>query len=238
MSIMKVFSRYMEKFVSIAIYRGNLKIDFQYDKTDSIFSKLRYLQRIKDFIYELKIKLDEHFIFDALTYPNDFHVELNGNFVYNQDLNQIVDLSFGMVKVISFIIPNIYQTKRGRHEIMFQFREKRFMFTMRILEFDEKLEFPPSSKIEPIGQQAEALISTEEKAKNYLTKLRKTAILVGVLVYLAVSAFLVTATISAALDPIAHQLDVVFSSVLALVVWTLLWVAIFIFTKIIKKKTP
>jgi hypothetical protein len=233
---MKILSRFMEKFVSIAIYRGYLKIDFRHDKKDSIFSKLRYLQRINDFIYELKIKVDDHIVFDALTYPNDFHVELNGNFTYNQDLNQILDIRFGMVKVISFIIPNIYQITRGSYEIMFQFSGKTFMFNTRILDFDEKLDFPPSSQIEPIRQQAEASISTEEKAKNYFTKLRKIAIIIGALVYLAVSAFLITATIRASIDPVVRQLDVAFSSLLAFVVWTLLWVAIFIFTKIMKTK--
>ena len=233
---MQIFSRLIEKFVSIAIYSGYLKIDFQYDKNDSIFSKLRYLQRIKDFIDDLKIKVDDHFIFDALTWPYDFHVEINGNFTYNQDLNQILDLNFGMVKVISFIIPNIYQISRGKHKILLQFRGKSFIFTARILDFDEKLNFPPSSKIEPIRQQAVALISTEQKVKNYFTKLRIATTIIGALIYLAVSAFLIIATIRASLDPFAHQTNVAFSSAAAFVVWTLLWVAIFIFTKVLKSK--
>lgn len=233
---MQIFSRLMEKFVSIAIYKGYLKIDFHYDKNDSIFSRLRYLQRIKDFIYDLKIRVDDHFIFDALTWPYDFHVEINGNFTYNQDLNQILDLSFGIVKVISFIIPNIYQVNRGKHKVLFQFREKSFMFTARILDFDEKLDFPPSSKIESIRQQAEVAISTEQKAKNYFTKLRIPATIIGVILYSVVSVFLITTMIRVGLDPIARQTDVGFSSAAALAVWTLLWVAIFIFTKVMKSK--
>ena len=108
MPILKIFGKLMERLFSITIYGEFLRITLQYDPKGTIFSKLRYLQKMKDFIYDLKISIDDRCIYDASSYPNDFHIEINGNFIYNQDLDKILDISFGMVKIISIIVPNVF----------------------------------------------------------------------------------------------------------------------------------
>lgn len=234
MPILKIFGKLMERLFSITIYGEFLRITLQYDPKGTIFSKLRYLQKMKDFIYDLKISIDDRCIYDASSYPNDFHIEINGNFIYNQDLNKILDISFGMVKIISIIVPNVFLLKEGKHEIAFEFRKTKFMFYTKIKYIDGIIDFPSLSKFESIKQQAEASIPTEEKANNYFTKVRKIATIIAILIYLAVSIFLLTVAIRDSLDPVARQLDLAFSSAIAFVVWTLLGLAVYIYIKIIK----
>ena len=80
----------MRHFLKISIKGEYLELAFHFSPSSNRFAKLRYLHTLKDFIYACKVKIKRDKIFDAILYSGDFHVILDGKFVYNQDLQKMV----------------------------------------------------------------------------------------------------------------------------------------------------
>jgi len=185
-------------------------------------SKMRYLQKLKDFLFDWKIQVDKNLVYDAQLNPNNFHVEINGVIILNQDLDQIYDINFGTVKVVSIISPNIYKIREGKHKITLVYKKNKFSFRSEILQFDDEIIFPVQSQVEIIKQQLKLPALKEQEIKNYFSKARKIVFLVVILLYLGVGLFFFSLLLPALLDPLASQYDAGLGPGLALGIWIIL----------------
>jgi hypothetical protein len=212
----------MENLISVAIKGEYLKISFNYSSNNKFSSKARYLQKLKDFLFDWKIKIDGNLVHDAQIYPNNFHVELNGVIICNQDLDQIYDINFGTVKVLSIISPNIYKIGEGKHKITLIYQKNKFTFHTRILHFDDEINFPAQSQVEIIKQQVKPFALKEQEIKRYFSKLRKIIFLVIISMYLGVCLYFFLLLLPALLDPLASEFDAGLGPGLALGIWIFL----------------
>ncbi|MBY9012778.1 MAG: hypothetical protein KGD70_10430 [Candidatus Lokiarchaeota archaeon] len=212
----------MENLISLAVKGEYLEISFNYSSNNKFSSKARYLQKLKDFLFDWKIKIDENLVYDAQLNPNNFHVELNSAIIFNQDLDQIYDINFGTVKVVSIITPNIYKIGEGKHKITLINQKNKFTFYTRILRFDDEIKFPAQSQFEIIKQQVKPLALKEQEIRRYFNKVRKIIFLVVILMYLGVCLYFFSLLLPALLDPFASQFDAGLGPGLALGIWIFL----------------
>ena len=212
----------MENLISLAVKGEYLEISFNYSSNNKFSSKARYLQKLKDFLFDWKIKIDENLVYDAQLNPNNFHVELNSAIIFNQDLDQIYDINFGTVKVVSIITPNIYKIGEGKHKITLINQKNKFTFHTRILHFDDEIKFPTQSQVEMIKQQIKPSTLKEQEIRSYFSKVRKIVFLVVILLYLGVGLYFFSILLPALLDPLASQFDAGLGPGLALGIWIFL----------------
>lgn len=212
----------MENLFSVAIKGDYLEISFNYSSNNKFSSKVRYLQKLRDFLFDWKIKIDGNLVYDAHLYPNNFHVELNGVIIHNQDLDQIYDINFGTVKVVSIITPNIYKIGEGKHKITLKYQKNKFTFYTSILCFDDEIKFPAQSQVEIIKQHVKPPALKEEEIKRYFSNLRKIVFLVVILLYLGVGLYFFSLLLPALLDPLASQFDAGLGPGAALGIWIFL----------------
>lgn len=212
----------MENLFSVAIKGDYLEISFNYSSNNKFSSKVRYLQKLRDFLFDWKIEIDGNLVYDANLNPTNFDVELNGVIIYNQDLDQIYDINFGTVKVVSIISPNIYKIGEGKHKIKLINQKTKFSFNTKILRFEDEIKFPAQSQVEIIKQQIKPPALNEEEIKRYFSKVRKIIFLVVILMYLGVGIYFFSLLLPALLDPTASQYDAGLGPGLALGIWIIL----------------
>ena len=212
----------MENLISIAVKGDHLEISFNYTSNNKFSSRLRHLQKLKDFLFDWKIKIDGNLVYDAQLNPNNFHVELNGALIYNQDLDQIYDINFGIVKVVSIISPNIYKIGEGKHKITLIYQKNKFRFQTEILRFDDEIKFPGQSQVEIVKQQKMSSVLNEQEVEKYFSNVRKIAFLVIILLYLGVGLFFFSLLLLALLNPLASQYDAGLGPGSALGIWVFL----------------
>ena len=212
----------MENMISIAVKGNYLEISFNYSSTNKFSSKVRNLQKVRDFLFDWKVKIDGNLVYDANLYPNNYHVELNGVIINNQELDQIFDINFGSVKVISLILPNTHNIGEGRHKVSLKYQKIKFSFQTQILHFDESIKFPTQSQVENINLHVKQTPQQEEENIKYFKKVRNIIFLVILVIYSGVGLFFFSIFWPTLFDPLASQYDAGLGPGLALVLWIFL----------------
>jgi hypothetical protein len=118
----------MKRFVTVATNGEFLEISFRYGSRFKIFSNLRGLYTIKDFLGLPLIWIDNHLVYEFNLYPEDLHIKLNGTFISNPNISRILDINFNDVENIVLIIPNRFNIPEGRHKIRFGARGSGLQF--------------------------------------------------------------------------------------------------------------
>lgn len=214
--------KFMENLISVAVKGDYIEISFNYSSNNKFSSRVRHLQKLKDFLFDWKLQIDKNLVYDAQLYPKNFHVEINGVIILNQDLDQIYDINFGTVKVVSIISPNIYKIREGKHKITLVYKKNKFSFHSEILQFDDEIIFPVQSQVEIIKQQLKLPALKEQEIRTYFNKARKIVFLVVILLYLGVGLYFFILLLPALLDPLASQYDAGLGPGLALGIWIIL----------------
>jgi len=199
----------MKNFISITIKGAFIELSFHFNSSSHRFGKIRFLHKLREFVYGCKVKIKRYLIFDSSLYSEDFHVILNGSLIQNQDLDKILNVNFGIVENLAIIVPNKYNITSGKHKIALSsvFPKFNFVFKMIISTSTEEIEFPSELHIEKILQKSESSASYQQDARESQNKLVKRAFQIVLLVYIPILLIFFGITLSIMLDPAARQTD-------------------------------
>jgi len=199
----------MKNFISITIKGAFIEISFQFTQSSNRFSKLRYLNKLKDFVYGCKIKIKKDLIFDANLYSEDFHVKLDGSLIQNQDLEKILNINFGTVENLVIIVPNKFNVTSGKHKVDLSSEVPKFnyVFKTEVPTSTEEIVFRPEQNIEKILQKQESLASYVQDAEEFQNKFIKIGFIIILLFYLPPLLYYFVICLSLSLDPGARVAD-------------------------------
>jgi len=199
----------MKNFISITIKGAFIEISFQFTPSSNRFSKLRFLNKLKDFVYGCKIKIKRDLIFDANLYSEDFHVKLDGSLIQNQDLEKILNINFGTVENLVIIVPNKFNITSGKHKIALSSKVPKFdyVFKTEVPTSTEEIVFPPEQNVEKILQKSESLASYVQDAEEFQNKFIKIGFIIVLSIYLPFVLYYFVICLSLSLDPVARQVD-------------------------------
>ena len=206
---MRIPGSVMKNFFSISIKGTLIELSFHFTPSSNRFSKLRFLSKLRDFVYGCKIKINRNLIFDANLYPEDFHVKIDGSIIQNQDLGKILDINLGTVENLVIFVPNKFNIATGKHKIALssEVPEFKFVFKTEVLTSTEEIEFPTEQNVEKILQKSESLASYQQDAIEFQSKIVKRAYQIVLLVYLPTLLIFIGINLFILLDPIARQVD-------------------------------
>jgi len=178
----------MRNLIIITIKGEFLELSFHFTPSSNRFAKLRYLYILRDFIYGCKLKIKKDIIFDANLYSGDFHMKVDGLFVQNQDIQNILNISLGAIENLVIIVPNRFKITSGKHKIDLRTETPKFryVFKAEVSASTEDLELPSEQHIEKILQQSEPSASYQQDAKEFQSKIAKRGLQIVLLIYLPV----------------------------------------------------
>jgi len=199
----------MKNFISITINDAFIKLSFQFTSNSNQFSKLRFLHKLRDFVYGCKIKINRDLIFDANLYSEDFHVKLDGSLIQNQDIDKILNINFGAVENLVIFVPNKFNITSGKHKITLSSKVPKFNFVFKteVPTFIEEIVFPPEQNVEKILQKSDSLASYQQDAIALQNKIVKIGFIIVLSVYLPFLLYFFAICLSLSLDPAARQVD-------------------------------
>jgi len=199
----------MRNFLIITIKGEYLELAFHFTPSSNRFAKLRYQYTLRDFVYGCKLKIKKDIIFDTNLYSEDFHMKVDGIFVQNQDLQNILNISLGALENLIIIVPNRFKITSGKHKIDLRTETPKFRFVFKAIVSAStmELEFPTEQHFEKILQQSESLASYQQDAKEFQSKFVKWSFLIVLLIYLPMVFIFLGIFISLSLDPVARQTD-------------------------------
>lgn len=206
---MRIPGSVMKNFISITIKGAFIEISFQFTPSSNRFSKLRFLNKLKDFVYGCKIKIKRDLIFDANLYSEDFHVKIDGSLIQNQDLEKILNINFGTVENLVIIVPNRFNITSGKHKIDLSSKVPKFnyVFKMEVPASTEEIVFRPEQNVEKILQKSESLASYVQDAEEFQNKFIKIGFIIVLSIYLPIVLYYFVICLSLSLDPVARQVD-------------------------------
>ena len=206
---MRIPSSITKKFIEIIIKGAFIEISFHFTPSSNRFSKLRFLYKLRDFVYGCTLKIKKDLIFDANLYSEDFHVKIDGTFVQNKDLSKILNINIGTMKNLVIIVPNRFNITSGKHKINLNSVAPKFNFVFKseVLTSTEEVGFNTEQNFEKIIQQPESLAIYQQDAREFQSKIAKRAFQIVLLVYIPTVLIMFGFILIILLDPAASQTD-------------------------------